>query len=209
MMRHAFVMGFAFAGFQMMSACSSTTSSEMAKFAEPAPIIASVIKDRIEQIPFQHREELLENMLWLKAKGELAIPSLIRALDHKDPKVRSSAAWVLGMIGDKRAIPYLRKHSGETHPVTRLEIARSLLSLGDYSMVPTLIAGLEDEHTHIRFLCIEALRQATGKRFGYDHLTKDESLRKSGAEKWKAWWASKSKDPFFGASAVPAAPGGR
>lgn len=67
--------------------------------------MAGEITRRVEQIPYQHREELLQSLMWLAQTGEQTIPALLTGLHHGNPKVRSSCAWVLGRIGDRRVIP--------------------------------------------------------------------------------------------------------
>ena len=52
----------------------------------------------------ENRQQIVDNM------GELdrsAVPPLVAALDSPDPVLAADAAAVLGMIGDKRAIPPL------------------------------------------------------------------------------------------------------
>ena len=63
------------------------------------------IDHRVAQIPYQHREELFNNLLWLSQSGEQAIPALLVGLEHAEPKVRSNCAWVLARIGDRQNSP--------------------------------------------------------------------------------------------------------
>ena len=83
-------------------ACSGP-GSKSHPYAEPNALMRREIQTRINDIAFQHQQELLDSLLWLHSKaGETAIPDLLDALEHEDPKVRSSAAWVLGRIRDRR-----------------------------------------------------------------------------------------------------------
>ncbi|MFQ5504973.1 MAG: HEAT repeat domain-containing protein [Planctomycetota bacterium] len=178
----------------ILSGCS-TTSTE--PFTPAGKIMSQLIQERIDRIPYQHKDELLSNLQWLSQQGEQAIPYLVPALDHEVPKVRSNAAWVLGVIGDKRSIPFLQSHSEDSSPIVRLEISRSLLLLGDYSHVPELIEGLDSEHSHIRFLCFSVLSTTTGKKFDYDLREKDEAKRKKSVEQWRQWWNTQRGDAWF------------
>ena len=45
--------------------------------------------------------------------------------------------------------------------------------MGDLSMAPTLIEGLDSEKKEVRFLAHESLKTQTGRDFGYDHRTTD------------------------------------
>jgi hypothetical protein len=156
------------------------------------------IRTRISQIPYQHRQELLDNMLWLATKaGETAIPSLLEGLDHDEAKVRSSCAWVLCKIEDKRVIPYLQAKSEDPHESVRLEVARSLVYLGDLQQIPALIKGLDSELLPVRYNCHMALRDSTKRDFGYDHLTESEHQRKKAVLAWYQWWSEQSGDPWF------------
>lgn len=190
-MRRLVLVGLA---FLPLSSCASTSSSP---FDEPNALMAEEIRSRVLQIPFQHREELFQNLLWLAQIGEQAIPELLRALDNDDPKVRSSCAWVLGRIGDRRTVEYLQKLSGDEHPVVSLEASRSLLEMGDIQQAPALIEGLDSDRAEVRYMCHEALKSATGREFGYDHLSEDLVARQQAVLEWRTWWADLSGDEFF------------
>ncbi len=157
----------------------------------------SVIQEHMDQIPYQHGNELLANLWWLQQKGEVAIPFLIKGLEHSNPKVRSNSAWTLWQIGDKRAIPFLEKHMQDPNPIARLEVARALVQLGDFKAMPILIEGLKSDSKYVRFQCMEALRTVTGKNFGFDHLAEDESVRLASIQKWERWWTKRQQDPNF------------
>jgi hypothetical protein len=48
-----------------------------------------------------------------------ALPSVIPLLEDQNPMLRCDAAYVLGIIGHKDAIPFLRKASQDGHPHIR------------------------------------------------------------------------------------------
>lgn len=184
-------------GLFLLSGCGSSTGTSSRDFAQAEGLMRSVIQEHVDQIPYQHGNELLANLVWLKQKGEISIPFLIKALDHPNPKMRSSSAWVLWQIGDKRAIPFLQKRLKDPNPIARLEIARSLVQLGDFSAIPLLIEGLKSDTKYVRFQCMEALRTVTGKNFGFDHLAEDPSVRMASIQKWEQWWNKQKRDPNF------------
>lgn len=188
-----------------LQSCASTSNSD---FVSPGEIMEEKIAESIAAIPFQHQQELVDNLLWLAQLGEQAIPAVSEALSAPEPKVRSSAAWVLGRMGDKRSIPFLRKQVSDSNEIVRLEVSRSLLSLGDYSQIPVLIAGLDSELQYVRFLCYDALSNTTGKSFDYDHRISDRGDRAGSVEKWQQWWAAQKKETWFQGSSL-AAPQGR
>jgi hypothetical protein len=212
----------------VLGLCGCGTTRPTSEFSEPNTILKDEVDRRINQIPFQHRDELLNSMVWLVGVGESAVPQLIVALDHTDPKVRSSAVWCVGRIGDRRVIPYLKQHNQREHdPIVRLESSRTLLWLGDYTQVPVLIEGLESDRTHVRYLCHEALRADTGRDFGYDHRVENTSERQAAVSRWREWWhqqqtggaqrtdgrsrletiGSSPANPALSPAKIPAAPG--
>ena len=201
-----------------LSACSTTSSSnsEDTTYGKSNSIVTSEIEGRVAEIPYQHRDELLENLLWLAQTGEPAIPTLLNGMNNSEPKVRSSCAWVLGRIGDRRVIESLRNHTSDSTEAVRLEVCRTLVLLGDLQQAPTLIEGLDSDRREVRYMCHEALKTSTGRDFGYDHLTQDVNSRRSAALSWRKWWSDYSGDTFFASSyasrhqiqenAVPASP---
>src|SRR5690606_38136846 len=95
-----------------LTACG-TTRQEENTFAQPNALMGAEIRERVDQIQYQHRDELLNSLLWLAQSGEQAIPALLDGLRHAQPKVRSNCAWVLAQIGDRRVIPSLQPLSAD------------------------------------------------------------------------------------------------
>ena len=91
-----------FALLSLLGACASTENHSESPYQQPNSLMKDEIHQRVEQIPYQHRDELLQNLLWLAQSGEQSIPELLTGLRHENPKVRSSAAWVLGRIREMR-----------------------------------------------------------------------------------------------------------
>lgn len=202
-----------------LAACG-TPRQEESPFVQPNQLMGEEIRQRVDQIQFQHREELFNSLLWLAQAGEQAVPELLDGLKHPEPKVRSNCAWVLAQIGDRRVIPYLRPLVDDDSQTVRLEAARTLVLLGDLKQVPTLIEGLDSDKVQVRYLCHEALKSSTGRDFDYDHLTDDQLARAQSVYRWREWWGEQSGDPFFASAYAqqhglrmenatrPAAPGG-
>ena len=46
-------------------------------------------------------------------------------------------------------------------------------------------------------MCNEALKDATGRDFGFDHLSEDLMARRSSVMEWRTWWSELSGDSFF------------
>ena len=199
-----------------LASCSTTEADPISPFQQPNQLMSGEINRRIEQIPYQHREELLQNLLWLAQTGEQTIPALLEGMSHDNAKVRSSCAWVLGRLRDRRTIPGLQAAMRDSEPGVRMEIARTLVLMGDLKQSPTLIEGLDSERKEVRFLCHEALKTATGHDFGYDHLNQNTQELQVATLRWRQWWSEYSGDQFFasdyakdkGIGAELAAPGG-
>lgn len=179
----------------LLSGCFSTSSGT--QFQAPNTLMGQEIDQRIEQIPFQHREELLQNLLWLTQGGEQCLPALLKGLRHENPKVRSSCAWVLGRVHDRRTIPDLQAAVRDQSETVKLEVARSLLLMGDLNYCPVLIEALDSDKKEVRFLAHEVLKTQTGRDFGYDHLSEDPTARHTAALGWRQWWGDYSGDTFF------------
>ena len=160
------------------------------------------------QILYQHREELLQNLLWLAQTGEQTIPALLDGLRHENPKVRSSCAWVLGRVADRRTIPDLQQAMQDADPTVKMECARTLVLLGDLVWSPTLIEGLDSDRREVRYLCHEALKTATGHDFGYDHLNENKDQMLVSVLRWRQWWSEYSGDGFCAELPAEAQPAG-
>jgi hypothetical protein len=183
------------------AACSTTPApAPVSLYQQPNSLMADEISRRVEQIPYQHREELLQNLLWLAQTGEQTIPSLLVGLQHESPKVRSSCAWVLGRIADRRTIPDLQQAMQDSDPTVKMECARTLVLLGDLAWSPALIEGLDSDRREVRYLCHEALKTATGHDFGYDHLNENKDQMMVSVLRWRQWWSDYSGDGFFAQS---------
>lgn len=181
------------------ASCSSTPTASESPFQQPNSLMAGEIDQRIEQIPYQHREELLQNLLWLAQTGEQTIPAVLHGLRHDSPKVRSSCAWVLGRLRDRRTIPNLQAAVSDSEPTVRMECARTLVTMGDLTWSPTLIEGLDSERKEVRYLCHEALKGSTGHDFGYDHLNQNDADLRLSVLRWRQWWSEYSGDAQFAA----------
>src|SRR5262249_36736570 len=82
----------------------------------------------------------------------------------------------------------------------RLEVARTLVGMGDLQPASTLIEGLDSDRKEVRYLCHEALKSATGRDFGYDHLSENETQRRTPVLGWREWRSGFSGDKFFAAT---------
>lgn len=181
-------------------ASCSTSGNPVSPYLQPNSLMDSEINQRIDQIPFQHRDELVQNLLWLNQTGEQTIPALLRGLKSENPKVRSSCCWVLGRLRDRRTVDNLRQLVTDDETSVRLEASRTLVLMGDLDQSPRLIEGLDSERKEVRYMCHEALKSATGHDFGYDHLNPNQLELQLAVLRWRQWWGEYGGDTFFAAS---------
>ena len=181
-------------------ASCSTTEHTVSPYQQPNELMATEISQRVEQIPFQHREELVQNLLWLAQTGEQTIPTLLDGLQSENPKVRSSCCWVLGRIRDRRTAPQLQELTSDPETSVRMEASRSLVLMGDIAQAPNLIEGLDSDRKEVRYMCHEALKAATGHDFGYDHLGQNQQDTQLAVLRWRQWWSEYSGDVLFAQS---------
>jgi len=151
------------------------------------------VAQTVSQLKYQNGQELMQSISWLIYVGEPAIPKLIEGLSDGDPRTRSTSAFILSEIRDRRVIPHLRPLLSDQVAYVRYEGAAALVTMGEWSGVPTLIQGLADGEKRNRFKVYDVLHRTTGLDFGYDPLGPEED-RARAAEKWRAWWVSKSKE---------------
>ncbi len=117
-----------------------------------------------------------------EVKCVAAVDGITPFLGHKDGRMRFCAARALGQIGDRRALPGLKKMMTEDkHRRNRAEAARALGKLGDRSVVPALRAQLGERSHGLAAAAakslydlgdpqgLKALREMFGKRSEYSH----------------------------------------
>ncbi|MGK0350501.1 MAG: hypothetical protein ACJAYX_001172 [Planctomycetota bacterium] len=179
-----------------LTACS-TIEKKVSPYQQPNSLMSTEINQRIDQIPYQHREELVQNLLWLTQTGEQTIPALLTGLASENPKVRSSCCWVLGRLRDRRTVPQLQSLVADSETSVRMEACRTLVLMGDLQQSPKLIEGLDSDRKEVRYMCHEALKTATGHDFGYDHLNQNQQELRLSVLHWRQWWGEYAGDTFF------------
>ncbi|MEZ6017778.1 MAG: hypothetical protein R3F49_21910 [Planctomycetota bacterium] len=75
----------------------------------------------------------------------------------------------------------------------RLEYARALFALGDWSYTDVLIDALESEDVRARGSALKALKASTGETHGY-HPQGTPSERAAAVQEWRNWWAERKAD---------------
>lgn len=175
----------------------ATRGSE-SPWLEPSPKLRMEIEEKANELPWSHGLDRIEIIRWFASVGEPAYPWLLGMATDPRPEVAGAALAALGATQDSRLVEPLRAlpWPPEDRKDLRLERARALLRLGDWSLIPHLIGGLEEDQLLTRALCLQALAEATGERFGYDPKA-PEKERAEAVRRWREWWAARQADPLL------------
>jgi HEAT repeat protein len=104
------------------------------------------------------------NRMWKKMEAKEDVERLIKALKHKDWKVRWKAAEDLGKIGDTRAVEPLIQALKDEDWQVRNNVAWALGEIGDARAVEPLIQALKDEDWPIHQVPRKALEKIKAKK---------------------------------------------
>ena len=176
--------------------CSSTKSAK-SPWLEASPQLQEKIDRRAGKLAYTPGlEARVELINWFARVGEPAYEKLLIMTEDPRPDVAGAALAALGATGDSRLVPYLQDAPEEEPAGVRLERARALLSLGDWSGVPIMIEGLRSDQEYVRALCAKALESATKETFGYDPRA-EVTVREASVDRWESWWATRLHDPLL------------
>ena len=98
------------------------------------------------------------------AKREQRFCRLVAGLQAESPAIRAEAAFTLGTLGDRRAVPHLIKTLGDATAHVRAMAILSLGQLGDRSAVDAILPALADTHVNSREKAIAALGLLGGRK---------------------------------------------
>jgi hypothetical protein len=183
-----------------LAACSSTgketivAGKKVGYWLPASPILHQQIQDEADRLPWRHGVERLEAIRWFASVGEPAYPMLLTLATDPRDQVVASALAALGATGDSRLAEPLRIipwEEGRFRGDLGLELARTLVRLGDWDEMPVLIAGLRDSRLFTRSLCSKSLSEATGDSRGYDPRA-PEVERERAVLRWEAWWLART-----------------
>lgn len=185
----------------LVSACRTTSSRDVRDRSKPqsewiqaTPLLAQQIEDEAKRLPFSHGFDRLEQIRWFASLGEPAYPTLLRLAEDPRDDVAAAALAAMGATLDARLVPSVNRLSWTPTRLNGdlgLERARTLVRLGDWSAMPVLIRGLEDERLFTRSLCLDALKEATHETHDYDPRA-ETSVRARAVERWKSWWLQRT-----------------
>ncbi|GAX41682.1 hypothetical protein NIES4075_26790 [Tolypothrix sp. NIES-4075] len=129
-------------------------------------VSSSEINSYIEKLGSDNFCESQKAFEGLYKLGSKAVPDLVKALQNKNPKFRSSAAFALGIIGEKTetasAVPALiQALKNDKEADVRKDAAEALGRIGEKaaSAVPALIQALKnDKEANVRLFAASGLR---------------------------------------------------
>lgn len=160
----------------------------------PSPVLREQIEQQLERLPWTHGAERVEQIRWLAGLGEAGFELILPVCLDPRPDVAGAALAALGATGDNRLVVPIRELAWPADETLdkglRLERARTLVRLGDWSQLAVLIGGLEDEEYWTRAWCAQALHEATKRRFDYDAKGTPE-LRAQSVTRWREWIESR------------------
>ena len=122
----------------------------------------------------------------LVAIGTPAYDSLTRALAGTAWIARTNAAWALGALGNRRAVPLLSRSLADTEPNVRKRSAWALGALDASEAIPALVEALKDTDAGVREQAAWALG-AIGDRRAVDGLVAALSDSVAAVRKQAAW----------------------
>lgn len=132
---------------------------------------------------------------WFKEVGEPAYPTLIELAADSDVRIASFGLASISAQRDPRLLAPLKSAVPTPSEKTlRLEYARALALLGDWSHVDVLVEALASEDVRIRGSALKALRDATGQTLGF-HPQRSPSDRAAAVDRWRAWATERAADP--------------
>jgi hypothetical protein len=135
----------------------------------------------------------------ITAAGAAEPPRLLGMVSDPRTDVAGSALAALGATRDARLvqplhdIPWPKSHENGD---LRLERARTLLRLGDWSVLPIMVEGLRDDRLMTRALCAQALSEATHEKLGYDARAEPEE-REAAIGRWQTWLRERGHDKLL------------
>ena len=156
--------------------------------------LAGVMPELIRAIPLCDKAHLV--FAAQNAVKTVATPSdaatLRQAISEKLINVRMAAIGGLGHALGEGAADDLYKLLQEPNDQIRLASARALADFGDRRCLLPLVELLSSDDLQVRSSSSLALRELSGKHFGYAAYDSD-SQRKQAIEKWLSWVADEGK----------------
>ncbi|MFT7616836.1 MAG: hypothetical protein ACI97A_000466 [Planctomycetota bacterium] len=154
------------------------------------------IDSAVEAVGFERGPSLLQNLQWLIAQKDMAVPAVAAHLPEGDLRTKANLLYVLGFTRTEESTAALVAHMNHEEDVVRYEAAAGLLNHGDTTAVPVLVDFLDNKDRRFRFKAIQILKQEIGKDFGYQ-FSADQETRQASIGKWQDWWSKQKKQLMY------------
>lgn len=142
----------------------------------------------------KNSQELIKYQIALVQAGEPAFPKVVMALKHLKPQARRGAAFVLGQMQNKKAVPHLEEMLKDEDEGVRYEAAAALVDLKEVLGLHYMILALDHRSSNFRSEANKILVKTTGQDFGFDPAGLEED-RNQARNQWVRWW-NQNKDTY-------------
>ena len=109
-----------------------------------SPLNVDELLEALSDPSFNVRYEAVISIARTRRDDRL-LDGLLQVLEGDEPELSVAAAWALGRIGDKRALPPLRDALVSGYPMLRARSARALANLADADSIPRLLDCFRNE----------------------------------------------------------------
>lgn len=171
--------------------CASPPSSSQKMGAEE---IENKVKFWIQMMGTVEGTELMEYQHLLVQHKEHSYPYLIKALKQLSPRIRGSAAYALGQIGNREAIEHLLPLLDDPEDSVRFEAAASLVDLKENIGLYYMILALDHKSLYFRQQANDVLKNSTGQDFAFEPNGHPYD-RRDARNEWIRWW-NKNKNGY-------------
>ena len=143
------------------------------------PLVNRLLDPPNSEWPEELRDAIAKT---LGAIGEMALQTLIYALDDPDPWVNCAAARALGHIGDPSAIAPLSDLIKSEHSVVRSATTQALAQIADGRAVRAALASSEAPRTFWKLMALKEIDESTLDQLQELLDDPDEYIRAQAAE---------------------------
>ncbi len=114
----------------------------------------------------------------------------------KDRVRRTSAARVIGAVGNKGLSKILEPFTGDSDPIVQVELGQALIACKNRMGVPPLLKALAAPESEIRFRAILSLKRLNkGETYGFD-MNQGSEGNSAALKAWHDWWQKEGQKLF-------------
>jgi tetratricopeptide (TPR) repeat protein len=162
-----------------------TTHDSLQEISDYYRILAPLCPGTDLDQAVDQKRQILAEMFTNYLNQSVPVAKLLVLDAREDPRVRAAAVALLGQNGFNRELIDIYNHTagGQVQLAAGMALARNRMLAG----AEVLIQALELNTPEVREIAFKALKEASGKDFGFGvHDT--PSARNASIARWKAWW---------------------